>query len=189
MPKIRAKHASCSVVGCKDEHMSLFQPPAPEDLWIQWITFIFDGDIPKTAPKMLYVCANHFTEDCFLNAGQYRAGFARTLKIDKRSVPTIRTQSAALEAEIVDFTSISASGDYMRFPAARDVACQTDAPRTRAVGTQLSAKTLRPFLGRKASAWLPYLTIKQLGSQKRKRRKVSPPPSPPSQDHEGRMQS
>lgn len=98
MPKIRAKHASCSVVGCKDEHMSLFQPPAPEDLWIQWITFIFDGDIPKTAPKMLYVCANHFTEDCFLNAGQYRAGFARTLKIDKRSVPTIRTQSAALEA-------------------------------------------------------------------------------------------
>lgn len=51
--------------------------------------------------------------------------------------------------EIVDFTSISASGDYMRFPAARDVACQTDAPRTRAVGTQLSAKTLRPFLGRK----------------------------------------
>lgn len=43
----------------------------------------------------------------------------------------------------------------MRFPAARDVACQTDAPRTRAVGTQLSAKTLRPFLGRKGLQ--PYL--------------------------------
>lgn len=51
--------------------------------------------------------------------------------------------------DIVDFTSISTSGDYMRFPAARDVACQTDAPKSRAVGTQLSAKTLRPFLGRK----------------------------------------
>lgn len=105
MPKIRAKHASCSVVGCKDEHMSLFQPPAPEDLWIQWITFIFDGEMPKTAPKMLYVCANHFTEDCFLNAGQYRAGFARTLKIDKRSVPTIRKQSPPLQGvSICDFT-------------------------------------------------------------------------------------
>lgn len=84
--------------------MSLFQPPAPEDLWIQWITFIFDGEMPKTAPKMLYVCANHFTEDCFLNAGQYRAGFARTLKIDKRSVPTIRKQSPPLQGvSIYDF--------------------------------------------------------------------------------------
>lgn len=61
--------------------------------------------MPKTAPKMLYVCANHFTEDCFLNAGQYRAGFARTLKIDKRSVPTIRKQSPPLQGvSIYDFT-------------------------------------------------------------------------------------
>ncbi len=85
----RAKHGSCSVFGCTNEHRSIFLVPSSEPMKKQWVNFIFSGYTPTQLPKVLYVCAKHFTDDCFLNLGQYRAGLAERLKIKSGSVPTV----------------------------------------------------------------------------------------------------
>ena len=71
-----------SVFGCTNEHKSIFLVPSSEPLKNQWVDFIFSGNAAR-------VCAKHFTEDCFLNLGQYRTGLAQRLKMDSRSVPTL----------------------------------------------------------------------------------------------------
>ncbi len=61
------KQSRCSVFGYKTEHKSLHFLPASEPLWTQWITLIFQGNVPQNLPKYIYVCANHFTPDSFVN--------------------------------------------------------------------------------------------------------------------------
>ena len=85
----RAKHGNCSVFGCTNEHKSLFLVPSSEPLKNQWVDFSLAGNTPTQLPKVLYVCGKHFTDDCFLNLGQYRAGFAERLKIKSQAVPTL----------------------------------------------------------------------------------------------------
>ncbi|XP_028256552.1 zinc finger MYM-type protein 4-like isoform X2 [Parambassis ranga] len=96
MPQLRAKHARCSVVGCTIEHKSLHALPS-EEVKAQWIHFIFDGRVPSVMGKNLYVCANHFTSECFINKGQYQAGFASKLKLKDGSIPTIRDPGSDLK--------------------------------------------------------------------------------------------
>ncbi len=69
----RAKHGSCSVFGCTNEHRSIFVVPSSEPMKKLWVHFIFSGNAPTTLPK-------HFTDDSFLNLGQYKAGLAERLK-------------------------------------------------------------------------------------------------------------
>ncbi|KAG7257200.1 hypothetical protein CRUP_003854 [Coryphaenoides rupestris] len=76
----RAKHASCSVVGCTEPRASLHRTPAAEDVSAKWIDFIYHGNVPATVGKgHLYVCGNHFLPDCFANLGPYKAGLADKL--------------------------------------------------------------------------------------------------------------
>lgn len=136
MSKLRAKHAKCAVVDCKDQHKSLHQPPAAEDRRAEWFDFIFNGDVPAKVSKHLYVCANHFASDCFTNLGPYRAGLAAKLFLKEGSTPTVR-----------DHTTKEGDGNKgsicQIFPAVRHVGSQTDPPERKSVSTQLSMKTLQ----------------------------------------------
>ena len=70
MSSLRVRHANCSVVGSIIQHKCLYSVPATEQHKRQWLRFIFDDNMPATLPVSLYVCANHFTSDCFSNEGQ-----------------------------------------------------------------------------------------------------------------------
>jgi len=68
--KMSQQRGRCSVVGCRNEHKSVHLLPSSVPLKMQWISFIFKGNAPENVDKYLYVCANHFTPDCFVNEGQ-----------------------------------------------------------------------------------------------------------------------
>ena len=105
MANLRAKHVSCSVVGCSDQHKTLHKTPVSEDLWREWIKFIFDGEVPATVGINLSVCAKHFDTDCFHNLGHYNAGLAAKLFLKEGSIPTIR-------GERTDDVSVFLLSDY-----------------------------------------------------------------------------
>ena len=62
--------------------------------------FIFNDNVPAAVRVSLYVCAIHFTLDCFSNEGQYKAGFASTLTLVKGSVPNIQDPATAPEPQV-----------------------------------------------------------------------------------------
>ncbi|XDV42435.1 hypothetical protein PO909_011101 [Leuciscus waleckii] len=138
MAKVRAKHANCSVVGCTDEHRTLFRVPASEKTREQWVRFIFSGNPPETASKNLLVCANHFKPECFRNLGQYKAGFASKLFVNEGAIPTERGKAAdegnmAVSQMAVQMTCNRISSNWMRASTSvrfADAACQTDPPIT-----------------------------------------------------------
>ncbi|XP_051981457.1 uncharacterized protein LOC127642989 isoform X2 [Xyrauchen texanus] len=126
------KRLRCFVVGCKNEHSSLHLLPTSEPRKTQWIRFVFKGNAPSNLPKCVHVCANHFTPDCFVNEGQYKAGFAKKLFLKNGSVPTVR--GPVSPPEVCKSTYISCT---------RDVGSQTESPQLHSVGTQLSMRTLQ----------------------------------------------
>ena len=91
MSSLRARHANCSVVGCKNQHKCLYSVPATEQQKRQWLLFIFNDNVPAAVHVSLYVCANHFTSDCFSNEGQYKANMSLL------ETETMRTVSKSLE--------------------------------------------------------------------------------------------
>ncbi|XP_067299127.1 uncharacterized protein [Pseudorasbora parva] len=127
------KRMRCFVVGCRNEHNSRHLLPTSEPLRTQWMSFAFKGHTPPNLPKCVYVCSNHFTPDCFVNEGQYKAGFAKKLFLKDGSVPAVR--DPALPPEEVCRSALMRS--------TRDVGSQTDSPQRHSVGTQLSMRTLQ----------------------------------------------
>ena len=91
---LTARHANCSVVGCKNQHKCQFTTEQQKKVLQNnrrdsgCVSF-FNDNVPAAVHVSLDVCANHFTSDCFSNEGQYKAGFASTLTLVKGSVPTI----------------------------------------------------------------------------------------------------
>ncbi|XP_050950932.1 uncharacterized protein LOC127153734 [Labeo rohita] len=126
------KRLWCTVVGCNNEHNSRHVLPTSEPLKTQWLNFVFNGNVPSNLPKWVHVCANHFSPDCLINEGQYKAGFAKKLVLKNGSVPTIRVPTSPPVKAITS----------EKLPKVQHVACQTDIPQLCTVGTQLSIKTL-----------------------------------------------
>lgn len=89
----RLHHGKCTVPGCANEEKSLFSLPSSEPLKAQWLNFIYSGDVSAHIPKTVNVCAKHFSDDCFHNFGQYKAGFALHLKLKSGSIPTLHGPS------------------------------------------------------------------------------------------------
>ncbi|XDV25389.1 hypothetical protein PO909_029312 [Leuciscus waleckii] len=121
-----SKRSRCFVDGCKNEHGSRHLLPTSEPLKTQWNTFIFEGNAPPNLPKFVYVCANHFMPDCFVNEGQYKAGFAKKLILKDGSVPTLR--DPASPAEVASTSTQSRSS--------RDVGVQTEPSQLHSFVTQ-----------------------------------------------------
>ncbi|XP_060770743.1 zinc finger protein 595-like isoform X2 [Neoarius graeffei] len=135
----RAKHANCSVVGCREQHVSLHRPPASEPRRAEWINFIFNGSVPATVSKNLFVCAKHFVSDCFSNLGQYNAGLATKLYLKDGSIPTIRVKTE------------HQGNSTLQTLLGNHVGCQTDPPSRSSQGTQLSLCTLSPHVRSKGT--------------------------------------
>ncbi|XP_029956558.1 zinc finger protein 236-like isoform X1 [Salarias fasciatus] len=86
----KRRHANCGVLDCTHRGESLFLLPTSEPVRKKWLDYIFGGHVPNRIPKRFYVCARHFTHECFSNIGQYSSGSAQRLRIKKDAVPTLR---------------------------------------------------------------------------------------------------
>ncbi|XP_065130453.1 uncharacterized protein [Paramisgurnus dabryanus] len=94
------RNYKCWVLGCTNEHQSLYRLPQSESLRTSWLDFIFYGNVPKKVPRILHVCANHFTPDCFINKAQVNAGFSTNLILENESIPTLRSQTVKSEQDV-----------------------------------------------------------------------------------------
>ncbi|KAJ8277185.1 hypothetical protein GJAV_G00072340 [Gymnothorax javanicus] len=122
---------NCSVVDCQNPDKNIFIIPSGDAaLRNSWITFIFKGNVPVAPASHLFVCAKHFSPDCFANLGQYNAGLAKNLRREKGVVPNIRDPTTA------QHTATTSTGTER--PKMVDVGCQTEPQTTRTYGTQLS---------------------------------------------------
>lgn len=108
----------------------------------------------------VFLCGNHFTEDCFTNRGQFELGYAKKLILIDSAVPTLRDNVTRSTSEEEPATS-----SFWRYTGNH---CQTDTPKHAStaiqctwvpkmvsVGTQLSWGTLREFRFRSKGTQTP----------------------------------
>lgn len=64
--------------------------PKDEEVKSQWLQFIFKSNtIPQQYSPKLVLCSHHFTEDCFENHAQFKAGYSKRLILKEGAVPTV----------------------------------------------------------------------------------------------------
>lgn len=69
---------------------SLFGLPKNEGLRRLWLEFIYLVLPDQLNSANVFLCGNHFTEDCFTNRGQFELGYAKKLILIDSAVPTLR---------------------------------------------------------------------------------------------------
>lgn len=129
---------------------TLFGLPKEDTARNLWLRFIY-SPVPEQYNTNIRVCSAHFTEDCFLNLGEYKAGCAQRLLLKSGAVPTLPGQSGASDSQLSTSQQALGSERLSTSSRSRDVSCQTDSietlpaasPKTRSVGTQLSLGTLK----------------------------------------------
>ncbi|XP_039512565.1 uncharacterized protein LOC120467989 isoform X2 [Pimephales promelas] len=136
MQKLREGKSKCSVVGCIDPQASLHRLPTSEPLRSAWLSFIYQGNVPTSVSKVIFVCAKHFNDSNFNNLRQFKEGFADRLRLIEGSIPSIYG---------VDEQSTSKAKPTSHKQTFANKGCQTKPPR-RSIGTQLSMKTLQPHV-------------------------------------------
>ncbi|XP_020781522.1 uncharacterized protein LOC110161145 isoform X3 [Boleophthalmus pectinirostris] len=104
--------------GCRGSVM--FKFPNDETIRQKWSVFVF-GEI---SPRNAFVCARHFTDDCFMNKDLYESGRISRLSLKSTAIPTIKDVPPLIKPEW-----------WSEEPVV--------IPTKRSVGTQLSAGTLR----------------------------------------------
>ncbi|XP_073710642.1 uncharacterized protein [Misgurnus anguillicaudatus] len=133
-----------------ERQTTLFGLPIEESLRNQWSVFLYNA-VPDQYSLNVRLCAAHFTEDCFLNIGEYRAGCAHRLRVKSGAVPTLPLQSGTSESQHSTYHQARSSEQLSTSSRSYDVECQTDStdtlpaasPKTRSIGTQLSWGTLK----------------------------------------------
>ncbi|XP_055038831.2 uncharacterized protein [Misgurnus anguillicaudatus] len=75
-----------------ERQTTLFGLPIEEMIRNHWLNFIYNA-VPDQYSSSVRLCAAHFTEDCFLNMGEYKAGLAQRLRLKTGSIPTLHVQS------------------------------------------------------------------------------------------------
>ncbi|XP_053467759.1 uncharacterized protein LOC128599809 isoform X5 [Ictalurus furcatus] len=78
---------------CKSKS-TLHGLPKDEDVKRQWLEFIFETT-PKQFNSDLRLCSRHFTDECFSNLAEVKAGFAKRVFIKNGAVPTLFGSSCA----------------------------------------------------------------------------------------------
>ncbi|XP_059372400.1 uncharacterized protein LOC132109940 isoform X2 [Carassius carassius] len=129
---------------------TLFGLPKDDTARNLWLSFIYNT-VPEQYNTNIRVCAAHFTEDCFLNLGEYKANCAQRLLLKSGAVPTLQGQSGASDSQPRTSQQALGTEQLSTSSRSRDVSCQTDSietlpaasPKTRSVGTQLSLGTLK----------------------------------------------
>ncbi|XP_058503823.1 uncharacterized protein LOC131471340 isoform X2 [Solea solea] len=106
------KRLVCSVQGCSKQCQTIHKLPINEKTKAQWIFFVFDGKTPATFPKHLHVCGNHFTEGCYTNFAQFKAGHSTTLRLKEGAVPTIRAGLPAAEGVAVPCVAVQNTNNF-----------------------------------------------------------------------------
>ncbi len=69
-----------------------------------WLNFIYNT-VPDQYNTNIRVCAAHFTEDCFLNLGEYKAGCTQRLLLKSGAIPALQGQSGASDSHPVSMFS------------------------------------------------------------------------------------
>ena len=78
--------SSREYVFCCEGKLTVFSFPKDPVILDQWMRFV----LPGYSWQRVWICQLHFSNYSFMNKNQYEIGFARRLKIEVETVPTLK---------------------------------------------------------------------------------------------------